>query len=209
MSDLTPETLLRAYAAGLFPMADNADSDGVGWYDPPVRGILPLENFHTPRSLAKLYRKQPFTLTVDKDFEAVIRLCAESTTDRPSTWINDEIIKAYSALHRIGHANSVEAWDGDQLVGGLYGVSLGSAFFGESMVSLRPNASRLCLVHLVGLMREAGFQLLDTQFSNDHLLQFGCVEISRTQYHGRLQRALTAGRHRLPGALEDQTYSVG
>lgn len=190
---LTPALLLRAYAMGIFPMADGPGPDAIGWYDPPHRGILPLDGFHVPRSLAKIARRGRYRLTVDRAFETVMRACAEPTPDRPDTWINDTLVAIYTQTHEIGHAHSVEVWDEDRLVGGLYGVSLGAAFFGESMFSRVPNASKLALVHLVDRLKAADYRLLDTQFTNPHLLQFGCVEIPRAAYHRLLRDALDYG----------------
>lgn len=190
---LTPQVLLRAYSMGIFPMADGPGPEAIGWYDPPHRGILPLDTFHVPRSLAKMARRSPLTITLDRDFEGVMRACAEPTPDRPETWINETLIALYTATHKGGHAHSVEVWDRDRLVGGLYGVSLGAAFFGESMFSRVSNASKLALVRLVDWLRACDFRLLDTQFVNPHLLQFGCLEIPRAAYRRRLEEALLAG----------------
>lgn len=196
---LTPELLLRAYAMGIFPMADGPGPEAIGWYDPPQRGILPLDTFHVPRSLAKVARRSPLTITLDRDFEGVMRACAEPTPERPETWINETLIALYTATHRDGHAHSVEVWEEDRLVGGLYGVSLGAAFFGESMFSRVSNASKLALIRLVDWLRSCDFRLLDTQFVNPHLLQFGCREIPRAAYHRLLEDALVAGpRHLRP-----------
>ncbi len=146
---VTPDILLRAYSIGLFPMAESADDPEIFWVEPELRGIIPLDDFHVSRSLAKAIRQKPFDIRFDTAFDAVIEKCGESAEDRPSTWINTTIRKLYGQLHRMGHAHSVEAFEGDELVGGLYGVTLGSAYFGESMFSRRNNASKICLVHLV------------------------------------------------------------
>jgi len=190
MIALTPELLLRAYAAGIFPMAETADDPDVFWVDPEQRGILPLDGFHLPRRLARTLRQGVFDVRCDAAFEAVVRGCAEPTPERPKTWINEEIVRLYAALHRLGFAHSVEVWRGSELVGGLYGVALGAAFFGESMYSRVTDASKVALAQLVARLRLGGFRLLDTQFVTDHLQQFGAVEISRAQYHRRLTAAI-------------------
>ncbi|MBN8953848.1 MULTISPECIES: leucyl/phenylalanyl-tRNA--protein transferase [unclassified Rhizobium] len=187
---ITPEILLRAYSIGLFPMAESADDPEIFWVEPELRGIIPLDGFHVSKSLAKKIRQNPFDIRFDTDFEAVIAACAEETNDRPSTWINDTIRTLYGTLHHIGHAHSVEAWEGDMLVGGLYGVSLGSAFFGESMFSRRTDASKICLVHLVQRLRERGFTLLDTQFTTEHLKTFGAVDVPKDAYAKMLEKAM-------------------
>ncbi len=189
--ELTPEILLRAYSIGLFPMAESADDPEIFWVSPELRGILPLdERFHVSGSLAKFIRKQPFDIRFDHDFPAVMRACAEETPERPSTWINETIFRLYCALHRMGHAHSVEAYEDGVLVGGLYGVSLGSAFFGESMFSRRTNASKMCLVALVERLRARGFTLLDTQFTTDHLKTFGAIDIPKKNYMVLLEQAM-------------------
>jgi leucyl/phenylalanyl-tRNA---protein transferase len=192
MIALTPELLLRAYAAGIFPMAEAADDPDVFWVDPEQRGILPLDRFHLPRRLARTLRQEVFDVRCDAAFEAVVRGCAEPMPDRPKTWINEEIVRLYAALHRLGFAHSVETWRDGELVGGLYGVALGAAFFGESMYSRVTDASKVALAQLVARLRLGGFRLLDAQFVTEHLQQFGAVEISRAQYHRRLTAALQA-----------------
>lgn len=180
---ITPEILLRAYSIGLFPMAESADDPEIFWVEPDVRGVLPLDGrFHISKSLRKTIKQRPFDIRFNSDFDAVITACAQETSDRPSTWINETIRTLYSALHRMGHAHSVEAWDGDELVGGLYGVSLGSAFFGESMFSRRTDASKICLVHLVEHLRQKHFTLLDTQFTTEHLKTFGAIDVPKADY---------------------------
>ncbi|MBB3658545.1 leucyl/phenylalanyl-tRNA--protein transferase [Rhizobium sp. BK650] len=180
---ITPEILLRAYSIGLFPMAESADDPEIFWVEPDVRGVLPLdERFHVSKSLRKTIRRKPFDIRFNSDFDSVIIACAQETSDRPNTWINETIKTLYSALHRMGHAHSVEAWDGDELVGGLYGVSLGSAFFGESMFSRRTDASKICLVHLVERLRQKHFTLLDTQFTTEHLKTFGAIDVPKADY---------------------------
>jgi leucyl/phenylalanyl-tRNA--protein transferase len=190
MIALTPELLLRAYAAGIFPMAETAEDPDVFWVDPEQRGILPLDRFHLPRRLARTLHQDSFEVRCDAAFEAVVRGCAEPTPERPKTWINEEIVRLYAALHRLGFAHSVETWRGGELVGGLYGVALGAAFFGESMYSRVTDASKVALAQLVARLRLGGFRLLDTQFVTDHLQQFGAIEISRAQYHRRLAAAI-------------------
>ena len=190
---ITPELLLRAYSIGLFPMSDAADDPEIFWVEPEMRGILPLDAFHISKSLAKAVRKKPFDIRFDTAFDAVVEKCAEEAEDRPSTWINDTIKELYGALHKLGHAHSVEAWEGDTLVGGLYGVSLGSAFFGESMFSRRTNASKICLVHLVERLKMRGFTLLDTQFTTEHLKTFGAIDVPKGDYLTLLDKAMDSG----------------
>jgi leucyl/phenylalanyl-tRNA--protein transferase len=192
MTSLTPELLLRAYAAGIFPMAESSDDPELFWVDPIHRGILPLEAFHVPRRLKRTLRSDRFVVTCDRDFAAVMRGCAEPTAERPQTWINDEILRIYTALHEQGFAHSIEARIDDVLVGGLYGVALGGAFFGESMFSRVADASKVALAHLIARLRRGGFRLLDTQFVTDHLRRFGATEISRAQYRRLLADALEA-----------------
>lgn len=186
--ELTPSLLLRAYAAGVFPMAESAESDEVLWIDPELRGIIPLRRFHAPRSLLKKVRQGRHRVDIDRDFEAVIDGCA----GRDSTWINEEIRRLYVALHRMGYAHSVEVRLEGELVGGLYGVKLGAAFFGESMFSTAPDASKIALVHLVARLKAGGFQLLDTQFVTEHLTQFGARTISRARYRDLLEIAVSS-----------------
>ena len=184
------EALLRAYSRGIFPMAEDAADPEVFWIRPESRGIIPLEKFHVSRSLAKTIRKSPFETVFDGDFDAVIGACAESRRDRRSTWINAPIREAYGELFRIGHCHTVEAWNGEDLAGGLYGVTLGRAFFGESMVSRERDASKICLVRLVERLKARGFVLLDTQFATDHLARFGAIEVPRARYEKLLTEAL-------------------
>jgi len=191
VSALTPEILLNAYAQGFFPMAPKRHSPEINWYYPEERGIIPLDNFHVPKSLTKIAKKNPYRISMNEDFRAVITACADTPRGNDKdTWINDEIIEAYCKLHQFGCAHSVEVWENELLVGGLYGVSLGRAFFGESMFSTTPNASKLALVHLVDWLRANEFQLLDTQYVNDHLLQFGVCAIPRVEYLEKLKAAL-------------------
>ena len=183
---LDADTLLVAYAQGAFPMTDR---DGtIRWYTADPRGILPLETFHVPRTLRQVVRQERFEIRFDTRFEEVMRACMETRPD--GSWISDELIRVYKRLHELGHAHSVEAWRDGHLVGGLYGVSLGAAFFGESMFHLERDASKVALVHLVHRLRERDFELLDTQASTPHLERFGCVEIRAEDYMRRLKRAL-------------------
>ncbi|MEO5373863.1 MAG: leucyl/phenylalanyl-tRNA--protein transferase [Alphaproteobacteria bacterium] len=202
MYPVTPELILRAYAAGIFPMARSHDDPQLYWIDPEVRGILPLDDFHVPRKLAKLLRQSPFDVRCNSDFDAVVRCCAEPRPHRHETWINTEIHRLFVELHRRGHAHSVETWREGRLVGGLYGVALGAAFFGESMFSRETNASKVALCHLVARLRCSGFTLLDTQFITDHLSQFGAVEIPRQEYLNRLDAAMDQ-RVRFIGELDE------
>jgi len=189
MADLTPELLLHGYSIGIFPMAENRNDPEIFWVDPRLRGIMPLDGFHLSRSLNKAMRKSPFTVGINRDFSGVVAACA----DRSETWINDEISGLYKALHAKGFAHSLELWEGDDLVGGVYGVTLGTAFFGESMFSRRTNASKMALAALVDRLNAAGFTLFDTQFITDHLSSLGAIEITRETYQARLAAAQTKG----------------
>ena len=189
---LNADLLLRAYAAGIFPMADSADAAEIFWVDPDERGILPLDGFHVSRRLGRTVRAEPFEMRCDHDFAAVMRSCAAPTEDRPKTWINDALIAAYSDLFRRGNAHTVEAWRDDQLVGGLYGVTLGAVFFGESMFSRATDASKVALTHLVARLRLGGFALLDVQFVTPHLRRFGAVSIPRPRYRQLLAASVSA-----------------
>jgi leucyl/phenylalanyl-tRNA--protein transferase len=197
---LTPEILLKAYMAGIFPMAESADDPELFWVDPERRGILPLDGFHIPRRLRRVVRQGRFTIRVDGDFTGTIAGCAEATDKRPNTWINDEIVRLYTGLHTRGFAHSVECWDGDALVGGLYGVAIGGAFFGESMFSRVADASKVALAHLVARLIRGGYRLLDTQFVTDHLKRFGATEVSRARYRHMLDEALEATAY-FPGGV--------
>ena len=190
MAELTPEILLRAYSVGLFPMAESADDADVFWVDPDRRGILPLDGFHLPRRLARRIRHNPFTVSVDTAFADVIDGCAERTPGRRETWINGQIRELYGALFAMGHAHSIECRRDGRLVGGLYGVHIGGAFFGESMFTRETDASKVALVHLVARLRNGGFRLLDTQFVTDHLAGFGTIEVERQAYRRLLARAI-------------------
>jgi leucyl/phenylalanyl-tRNA--protein transferase len=185
-----PAELLDCYARGVFPMAETRDSPDIFLVDPELRGVIPLEDFHLPRRLARSVRNAPYEIRINTAFAELVRLCAEPAPDRDETWINAHIERLYADLHRLGHAHSVECWHDDRLVGGLYGVSLRGAFFGESMVSRARDASKIALVHLVARLKAGGFSLLDTQFTTRHLEQFGVEEISRDAYRARLLRAL-------------------
>jgi leucyl/phenylalanyl-tRNA--protein transferase len=187
--ELSPETLLRAYSVGMFPMARSATDDSLVWFDPDPRGILPLDGFHVPRRLARTVRTTDFRVTTDTALGAVIDGCAGGGIGRPTTWINGRIRALCLELQRMGHAHSVEVWRERELVGGLYGVSLRAAFFGESMFSTARDASKIALVHLVAGLRRGGFTLLDTQFVTEHLTQFGAIEIPRAEYRRRLAEA--------------------
>ena len=188
---LTADLLLQAYRVGLFPMAERRDSDELYWLDPEQRGVLPLDGFHLPKRLRRTVLSGAYSVTADRAFEAVIDGCAEAASGREETWINPEIVRLFTALHRSGHGHSVECWAGDVLVGGLYGVSLGGAFFGESMFSRARDASKVALVHLVARLRLGGYTLLDTQFTTAHLQQFGAHEIPRARYRRLLAEAMT------------------
>ena len=205
--DLTPDLLLRAYGMGIFPMAESADDPELFWVDPERRGILPLDAFHVPKRLSRTIRQGVFEIRCDTEFEGVMRGCAESTSERPSTWINEAILRLYGELFRRGAAHSVEAWRAGELVGGLYGVSIGGAFFGESMFSRATDASKVALVHLVARLVRGGYRLLDTQFVTAHLARFGAIEIPRTAYRRRLAAALRAEAY-FPVDLPEDPLSV-
>ena len=190
MSAVQPELLLQAYAIGVFPMAKSRDDPRLFFVDPEKRGIIPLDDFHVSRSLRKRVRSRRFEVRCNADFKGVLEGCAESTEDRPETWINDEIFDLYLGLHRRGHCHSIETWRDGQLVGGLYGVALGGAFFGESMFSRETDASKVALVHLIARLKAGGFTLLDSQFVTDHLARFGALEVPRAEYHEELTKAL-------------------
>ena len=189
-SEITPEVLLRAYACGIFPMAESADDPNLFWVEPELRGVIPLDGFRIASRLARTVRSDAFTVTVDRAFKAVIAGCAAPQVGRNDTWINQRIRDLYVGLHGIGHAHSVEVWKDDDLVGGLYGVNLGRAFFGESMFHRARDASKVALVHLVARLIAGGFELLDTQYVTEHLKSFGAVEIPRRRYTTLLDHAL-------------------
>jgi leucyl/phenylalanyl-tRNA--protein transferase len=188
--DITPEVLLKAYAVGIFPMAESASDPGLHWIEPELRGILPIETFHVPKRLARTIKADKFEVRIDSDFDAVIAACAAPAKGRRKTWINARIRKLYGDLHRAGHCHSVETWANGELVGGLYGLKLGAAFFGESMFSRATDASKVALVHLVARLKAGGYRLLDTQFITEHLAQFGAIEIPRAKYQVVLEGAL-------------------
>jgi len=183
---ISPELLLHGYAIGVFPMAEHRDDPEIFWVDPKRRGVIPLDGFHISRSLARRMRRAGYRVTIDRDFAGVLDGCA----DRAETWINDEIRALYQELHARGQAHSLEVWDGDELIGGVYGVVLGAAYFGESMFSRRTDASKIALAYLVDRLRQGGFQLFDTQFLTEHLASLGAVEITRADYHRQLRRAI-------------------
>jgi leucyl/phenylalanyl-tRNA--protein transferase len=187
--EITPEVLLKAYACGIFPMAESADDPALYWIEPERRGIIPLKGFHVPARLARTIRADRFAVVCNHDFDAVIDGCAEPQPGRGRTWINARIRRLYRGLYDIGHCHTVEVYDGDLLVGGLYGVSLGAAFFGESMFHRARDASKIALVHLVARLKSGGFRLLDTQFVTDHLKTFGAIEVPRRQYQKMLDNA--------------------
>jgi leucyl/phenylalanyl-tRNA--protein transferase len=188
--EITAEVLLRAYAVGIFPMAESADDTGLHWIEPELRGVLPIETFHVPKRLARTVKSDKFEVRIDSDFDAVISACAAPAKGRRKTWINARIRRLYGDLHLAGHCHSVETWFDGELVGGLYGLKLGAAFFGESMFSRATDASKVALVHLVARLRAGGYRLLDTQFITDHLTQFGAIEIPRATYQIALESAL-------------------
>jgi leucyl/phenylalanyl-tRNA--protein transferase len=188
--EITPEVLLKAYACGIFPMAEGADDPALYWIEPDMRGIIPLDGFHLPTRLARTVRSTRCTVHVNRDFDAVIDGCAEPKQDRARTWINGRIRRIYRTLFDRGHCHTVEVYDDGRLVGGLYGVSLGRAFFGESMFHRARDASKIALVHLVARLRAGGYRLLDTQYVTDHLKTFGAVEVGKRRYHRLLEDAM-------------------
>ncbi|SNS55399.1 leucyl/phenylalanyl-tRNA--protein transferase [Tropicimonas sediminicola] len=184
--DLTPDLLLRGYASGIFPMAESREDTEVFWVEPRMRGIFPLDGFRISRSLRRRLRSGCYTVSTDRDFTGVLEGCA----DRPETWINRTIFDLYTQLHAAGHAHSLEVWEGEELVGGVYGVTLGGAFFGESMFSRRTDASKVALAYLVDRLRQGGFTLFDAQFLTPHLASLGAIEITQAEYRKRLAEAL-------------------
>jgi leucyl/phenylalanyl-tRNA--protein transferase len=187
---VTPSLLLRAYACGIFPMADSAEDPTLYWVEPRMRGVLPLDAFHIPRRLARTVRSDAFEVRFDTRFAEVIGGCAAPRSGRPQTWINEPIRRLYGELFRLGHVHTVEAWRDGHLVGGLYGVALGAAFFGESMFADERDSSKVALVHLVAWLKRGGFKLLDAQFLTAHLTQFGAIEVPRDEYVQMLDAAL-------------------
>jgi leucyl/phenylalanyl-tRNA--protein transferase len=204
MSRVTPEMLLRAYALGVFPMAEGRENREIYWIDPEERGVLPLDAVHVPRSLLRTLRRRPFEVRCDTVFAEVVRACAEPAPGRLDTWINQEITRLSLQLFEMGFAHSVECWREGELAGGLYGIAIGGAFFGESMFSRERDASKVALMHLVLRLRLGGFQLLDTQFVTRHLQRFGALEIPRTEYRRRLMRAIAAGGRFYSDVSEDE-----
>ncbi len=192
MIEITPQVLLKAYACGIFPMAESADDPALYWIEPQFRGVLPLDSMHVPKRLERTVRTTPLQVRIDNDFEGVIEGCAASRPGRRSTWINRRIRNLYRELFDLGYCHTVEVWDGERLVGGLYGVALKAAFFGESMFSIERDASKIALVHLAARLIHGGFRLLDTQFVTDHLRQFGTQEIERPVFQRLLEEALSA-----------------
>jgi leucyl/phenylalanyl-tRNA---protein transferase len=188
--ELTPELILRAYQAGIFPMAEDAEAEDLFWVSPQRRGILPLDAFHVPNKLRKVLRNHPYRIRIDTDWDAVIEGCATAGTDRDTTWINPTIRRLYGQLFERGVCHTVEVWDGRRLIGGLYGLSIGAAFFGESMFHRVTDASKIALAHLIDRLNAGGYRLLDTQFVTEHLMRFGGIEISREEYELRLADAL-------------------
>jgi leucyl/phenylalanyl-tRNA--protein transferase len=188
--EITPQVLLKAYAVGIFPMAESADDPGLYWIEPEQRGIIPLGDFHISRRLARTVRGDRFEVRIDTDFTAVIGGCAEATGIRSKTWINARIRRLYGDLFRLGHCHTVECWRDGRLAGGLYGVQIGAAFFGESMFSRERDASKVALVHLVARLKAGSFALLDTQFTTPHLKQFGAIDVDRRRYHRLLGKAI-------------------
>lgn len=201
---LTPELLLRAYASGIFPMSESRGDPGMFWVDPRMRGVLPLDGFHISRSLARFMRKGGYRVSLNEDFAGVVSACAE----RDDTWISFEIEALYSGLHDLGHAHSMEVWRGNTLAGGVYGVALGGAFFGESMFSALTNGSKLALAHLTDHLHRCGFSLFDTQFITPHLATLGGFEIPRRDYRLRLREALEIHTSIHEKPLETDIYSV-
>jgi leucyl/phenylalanyl-tRNA---protein transferase len=193
MRAIDPDLLLRAYSVGVFPMAESRDAPEIFWVEPRKRGVLPLDGFHLSRSLGRTLRRDRFRVTADRHFARVVAACAEATNDRPETWINSAIESAYATLHARGHAHSIEVWEEGALVGGLYGLTLGAAFFGESMFSRASDASKVALAWLVARLRLGGFRLLDCQFITDHLASLGAIEVDRDGYRVLLDEALVAG----------------
>jgi leucyl/phenylalanyl-tRNA--protein transferase len=190
--EITPQVLLKAYAVGIFPMAESADDPGLYWIEPEQRGIIPLDGFHLPKRLRRTVASGKFEIRIDTDFAGVIDACAGSVEGRPKTWINARIRRLYGELFEMGACHTVEAWRAGSLVGGLYGVQLGAAFFGESMFSRERDASKVALVHLVARLKAGGFTLLDAQFTTEHLRQFGAVDVPRQRYQTMLEDAINA-----------------
>jgi len=200
MIEITPQVLLKAYACGIFPMAESADDNALYWIEPERRGILPLDDVHIPKSLARTVRRGGFEVKIDNDFEGVIEGCAAPRAGRRSTWINGRIRSLYRDLFALGHCHTVEVWEDGELVGGLYGVHLGRAFFGESMFSRSRDASKIALVYLIARLKYGGFTLLDTQFVTGHLSRFGAIEVSRQRFQRLLEGALGTSQGSTPSS---------
>jgi leucyl/phenylalanyl-tRNA--protein transferase len=207
MIEITPQVLLKAYSCGIFPMAESAGDSALYWIEPQQRGILPLDRVHIPRRLARSVRTSPVQVRIDEDFESIISGCAESKPGRRSTWINSRIRSLYRELFGMQYCHTVGVWRDDELVGGLYGLALGGAFFGESMFSYERDASKIALVHLVARLIAGGFTLLDTQFVTEHLRQFGTIEVDRSAFQETLEAALpvTADFNALPRIVDGET----
>ena len=206
MTAITPQILLRAYAAGIFPMAESAEDNALYWIEPEERGVIPLNGLHVSRSLRREVRRHRFDIRIDSDFAAVIGACAAPTENRETTWINTRIRSLYTQLHKMGCCHSVECWCDGRLAGGLYGVRIGAAFFGESMFAREADASKVALVHLVARLRAGGFRLLDAQFVNPHLTRLGAVAVAKSDYHRLLETALEADAdfHRFAGDADPE-----
>ena len=207
MTKITPDLLIEAYKVGAFPMANNHDDPKIEFFNPDPRGIIPLETFHIPRSLRKLIKKDIFKVTYNTAFSSILERCSQVSRNRPTTWINHEIKTVYNQLFDMGYCQSIEIWCEKNIVGGLYGVSIGGAFFGESMFSLKSNASKVALVHLVASLKQGGFVLLDSQFPNKHLVQFGAIDITREDFKNRLSFAINR-EAKFPARSPDLYYGL-
>ena len=205
---INEETILKGYSLGIFPMSESFDDPNIYWINPKKRAVIPINNFKISKSLKKEIKKKKFKITINKNFNEVINNCAKRTKDRPTTWINKEIIKLYSNLHEIGHAHSIEAWFQKKLVGGLYGVSLGSAFFGESMFSEMSNSSKICLVYLIANLKIKKFTLLDTQIINPHLKKLGAIEIPKKEYLKKLGKSLNTNANFNKKISQSSIYEI-
>ena len=206
--EITPQVLLKAYSCGIFPMAESADDPQLYWIEPISRGLLPLDSIRLPKRLMRTIKQQPFDVRIDTDFDATIAGCAASRPGRSTTWINSQIRALYKELFVLGHCHTVEVWRGDVMVGGLYGVALGGAFFGESMFSTATDASKIALIYLCARLIHGGFTLLDTQFVTDHLRQFGTVEVERPQFHAALEQALALHANYLKLAIDAPPQTI-
>ena len=208
MTTITPQVLLKAYTAGIFPMAESADDPALYWIEPDERGVIPLDKFHISTSLRKAVRRRSFEIRIDTAFDLVIKACAEKTDTRDVTWINHRILKLYTQLHKMGCSHSVESWQDGQLVGGLYGVRIGAVSFGESMFSRADDASKVALVHLVARLNAGGFKLLDAQFLNSHLAQFGTYTVPKKLYRPILEDALDGNGDFSAFKLDNDPHAV-